>query len=347
MTKEMRSMPRRMRSRLLLAAAAPLAMVAATAWPGSTAEASAPGLPAHYHLVNLGGLSPGATGAAMAINDRGEVVGYSTSMSGYTHPFLWRHGVMTDLGALEPGSVEYGVAIDINNRGEVIGSGDVYGGTAMHAFLWRDGVMRDLGTLGGRQSSAIAINDRGQVLGVSDTGSGTYWHAFLWEDGRMRDLGVTSVAGLNNRGDVIGGADHAYLLRQGVRLDLGTLPGGTFSEAHAINNLGWVTGDADTAARPQTRSGFLWRNGTMSLLPALPGSTYETATTLNDRGQVLGSNELPDGTHWVVWQNAAVVDLTARGVPPATGLLRDINRSAQIVGSYYFTYGNPGPALFR
>jgi probable HAF family extracellular repeat protein len=69
----------------------------------------------------------------------------------------------------------------------------------------------DLGTLSGEAGASIAnaINDRGQVVGSSSTASGE-GHAFFWERGSM--------------------------------VDMGTLPGGTSSDALAINRRGQVAG---------------------------------------------------------------------------------------------------------
>jgi probable HAF family extracellular repeat protein len=172
----------------------------------------------------------------------------------------------------------------------------------------------------------------------------------------MRDLGVNAVADLNNRGDIVGSTGfpsgyHGYLMRRSALTDLGTLSGGTFSEAHAINNNGWIAGDADTAANPGTRGAFLWRNGTMHALPGPTGSTYSTVTTLNDRGQVLGQSIVADQLRAVLWQDGTVIDLSTRGIRSggmehSAGALRDINRFGRIAGAYYFTYGQPGPAIF-
>jgi probable HAF family extracellular repeat protein len=77
-----------------------------------------------HDLGTLGGNSSSASG----INDRGQIVGFSTTASGDFHAFLYENGVMTDLGTL-PGS-NFSVANGINNRGDVVGAS---GG---HAVLW-------------------------------------------------------------------------------------------------------------------------------------------------------------------------------------------------------------------
>jgi probable HAF family extracellular repeat protein len=138
--------------------------------------------------------SPGdPVGAALAVNDRGEVVGWSGTCapgSGphetFLHALLWNDGTMIDLGSL--GGKRNVVAADINNRGEVIGYSNLANDVSHHAFLWHAGVMRDLGTLAGDSSSeASDINDLGQVVGASldETGNS---RAFLWQHGAITDL---------------------------------------------------------------------------------------------------------------------------------------------------------------
>ncbi|HKT00810.1 MAG TPA: hypothetical protein VJT31_14870 [Rugosimonospora sp.] len=338
---------------MLLSAAVPLAMLGPLVRPGAASADPAAGVPRHYRVVNLGSLGGNGPGEAFALNDRGDVVGESPAPDGSIHPFLWRNGAMTDLGVLDPNH-PYGSAIDVNNAGEVVGSGDVANGTAIHAFLWRDGVLTDIGTLGGTFSGADAINDLGQITGMSTTADGAY-HAFVWQNGQMTDLGVSNVTDINDHGQLVGSTNfptgyHGYLMENQQITDLGALPGGVYSEAHAINNRGWIVGDSDSAGHPGARGAYLWRNGTMRELPGLDG-TYSTATTINDRGQVLGQSIAGDELRPVLWQQGRVIDLTTRGITSGgvgegAGGLRDINNSDHIAGAYYFTFGMPQPALF-
>lgn len=174
--------------------------------------------------------------AAMAINDLGQVVGYSTTKSGDQHAFIWQDGVMRDLGTLGGRSSS---ALAINDLGQVVGSSwindrdqvfedyTIRSGDS-HAFIWQDGVMTDLGTLGGSDSWAYDINDRGQVVGHSEAKS-ELSHAFIWQDGTMTDLGTLTATGtsyahaVNDLGQVLGDWDgyRAFLWQDGVWTDLG------------------------------------------------------------------------------------------------------------------------------
>jgi probable HAF family extracellular repeat protein len=73
---------------------------------------------------------------AQGINDRGAVVGQAEIAGGSLRAFVWRDGVMTDLGVLEPGGMNGSRANDLNGRGWIVGGSDVAGGD-FHAVLWR------------------------------------------------------------------------------------------------------------------------------------------------------------------------------------------------------------------
>ena len=144
-------------------------------------------------LTDLGTLG-GQSSAAMAINDFGLVVGYST-LPGETatHAFLYGGGVMNDLGTLA-GSFSYALAV--NNAGQVVGystaavsstdaDGNVTTVTRLHAFLHTGGVMYDLNDLVDPTSAeftvltnAKGINDRGLIVGYGTKADGMT-HAFL------------------------------------------------------------------------------------------------------------------------------------------------------------------------
>jgi probable HAF family extracellular repeat protein len=137
-------------------------------------------------LIDLGTLG-GANGGAEWINAAGDVVGaanLSTPCPGcgqpqVYHAFLWRNGVMTDLGHVPGDRCSWGYGI--NAAGQVVGaSGHCHGG--VHAFLWRNGSIVDLNSLAApsalRMNYAYSINDRGEIAGTGVLANGSL-HAFL------------------------------------------------------------------------------------------------------------------------------------------------------------------------
>jgi len=137
-------------------------------------------------LHDLGTLG-GTVASASGINDRGQVVGFSTDASDQGHAVLWEAGRAIDLG------FENGIVQDINNRGQIIGNhlgvpppcdepGPCF--SIGVAFIWEAGTVTELGTIGGHGSYPWDINNRGQVVGVGRAASGDD-HAFLWDAGTM------------------------------------------------------------------------------------------------------------------------------------------------------------------
>src|SRR5262245_39285750 len=152
------------------------------------------------NMIDLGTLGGGSS-EAVAINDRGQVVGWYWASNYPTRSFLlipedadadgapdrWfrdangdgDNDLMIDLGTL--GGYVY--AADVNNAGQVVGRSQIAPtGPEEHAFLWQAGIMTDLGAPG-VHSEAHAINDAGQIAGTAGA------HIALWQGGVMYDLG--------------------------------------------------------------------------------------------------------------------------------------------------------------
>src|SRR5262249_2472563 len=99
-----------------------------------------------YSVTNLGTLPGGVISVATAINNAGDITGYSNSMGSTTHSaFLYRDGHMSSLGELPgyPG----GTGLGLNDADQVVGDGYTLDPIKHHAFLYSDGEMTDLGTL--------------------------------------------------------------------------------------------------------------------------------------------------------------------------------------------------------
>ena len=168
------------------------------------------------------------------VNNRGLVAGESTVTDTpfILHPYLYDHGVLTDLGTL---GGSFGLVGWINDAGDIVGGSSTPNDESFRATLWRKGVIHDLGTLDGDCfSQASAINARGQVVGVSySCPDGTIARAVLWDKGKIVDLSaavagtlslqLVAVDNINDQGEIAGrglppGCDdlfacgHAYLL---------------------------------------------------------------------------------------------------------------------------------------
>jgi probable HAF family extracellular repeat protein len=111
--------------------------------------------------------SPGGASIAVAINDAGQVVGYSRLAGGDQRAFVYAGGKMKNLGTLPGGTQSF--AYGNNKQGQVVGSSDAKEGP-LHAFIYNNGSMRDLNQMipsdsGWVLSEARAINEAGQIVG--------------------------------------------------------------------------------------------------------------------------------------------------------------------------------------
>ena len=159
-------------------------------------------------MVDLGHLGTGSS-YATAINDAGQVVGYSyTGHFSDSHAFSWTPtGGIVDIGTLGGASSE---PFAINSHGQVIGWSTTAAGVQA-AFSWTAaGGIVDLGNLGGAGGSqAMAVNNNGEVVGRSQTASGD-WDAFSWTAaGGMVDLGNLAgdwgkAVAINDAGQIVG-----------------------------------------------------------------------------------------------------------------------------------------------
>lgn len=180
--------------------------------------------PRNDQIQELPPLPGDTSGAATAINDKGQVVGISgtcdQAVGRFTaaHAVLWENGTVTDIGNL--GGVAWNTPMAINQQGDIVGFSNVSaadGGVLNEqAFLWtrRDGV-RPLRPLPGHVTSqATGINERRQVVGSSCPAAGVC-SAVLWQDTVITDLNTVapgypihleSAQDVNDRGQITGRA---------------------------------------------------------------------------------------------------------------------------------------------
>ena len=150
-------------------------------------------------LGTLGGPDAGIVGSFkgnVEMNERGQVVACSFTNSTINpvtgtptvDPFLWdEEQGMIDLGTLGGTS---GCAINLNNRGQVVGYSNMAGDLTHHPFLWERGKIRDLGTLGGSFGFANWISEAGEIVGLASVPGDQAFFAFLWKEGVLTNLGA-------------------------------------------------------------------------------------------------------------------------------------------------------------
>lgn len=260
---------------------------------------------------------PGLSGGPQGINERGQVVGPMLApVNGMwgLHAFVYAAGELVLLPDIEPGV--WGWAIDINNRGTVVGfamkfESDIPGVHYLPLW-WEDGAVQQLPALDlwpGQRAAGMtaAVNEAGQIAGNSGG-----WYAVESDPPTLVPL------------------VHATLWEHGQPLDLGTLEDtDTGSSATDINNAGVVVGSSGTSWILQPGRPFVWtKQSGMAALPMPAGYVSGLPQGINNNGQIVGiisvledlytgnPSENGDGpvapmNRAVLWQDGQCIDLNA------------------------------------
>ncbi len=272
--------------------------------------------------MNLGAASGYDTSFGYAINNSGQVVGYSEiTATGHRSATLWDNGRITDLGA-DLGAVGSSVARDINNLGQVVGSASFFGAFS-EGFLWDSTGGGAVGTLG-MGGSNLGINNNGVMVGHSfffgdpDTASiampddrGGYLTADLGPAG----FNFSIATAINDNGMSVGhtnfgtdGAWQAAIFTTDLMGPptpptlLGSLDGLNTSEANDVNDHGMIVGYSwDGTHSGLDSRAWAWTQGTMYDLNNLLDedsmfSLLIEATGVNNNGDIVGYGQLHDGS---------------------------------------------------
>jgi uncharacterized membrane protein len=217
--------------------------------------------------IDLGTLTGGHYSEATGINTAGDIVGNSDDASWAGHATLWKAPGHVPV-ALQTLGGTFSVAYGINDRGDIVGFIRDATTFAFRPTLWAAPgyVPVDLGTLGGTYGAAYSINAAGDIVGSSGTAGDLAKHATLWSSGAAAppvstcrsSLSLRSLSSLRSDGRrlssapvtpaAVAAAPLSAPTGARVTVDLGTLPGGGWSQATSINALGQIVGLGENAA---------------------------------------------------------------------------------------------------
>jgi probable HAF family extracellular repeat protein len=253
--------------------------------------------PAGGAAYELPPLSGGALSQAFAINAAGDVVGISDDAAWLTQATLWPASARKTPVALKSiGGTGRSVAFGINDNGDIVGESQTAAG-AVHATLWpaagRASPGLDLGVLlGGNFSGAAGINAAGDIVGYSGV-AGDLRHATVWpasaaagtpapssgcnrlspnsrrSDSKSRDNDSRSDKKKRGKGPPMPLASY-FAAARALPVDLGTLAGGSSSEAKGINASGLIVGFGDNGFQTRTMS---WKWSSSVVVPPTPTPT--------------------------------------------------------------------------
>jgi uncharacterized membrane protein len=141
------------------------------------------------------------------------------------------------------------------------------------------------------------------------------------------------VAGMNDKGEVVGGRDfRAFLWRDGQFADLPPPLDGELSGADGINDHSDIVGGY-VDEQFQSHAVFLRRNGKVTEIPALPGGQTPALLDINNRREILGGSfSSASGFQHFIWQRGQVT-LLERLPNDEIRLAATINDRGAAVGS--------------
>jgi probable HAF family extracellular repeat protein len=176
----------------------------------------------------------------------------------------------------------------------------------------------------------------------------------------LESPGLAVASGVNTHRQVVGRANvpsgemHAVLWDGAEMVDLGTIPGGNYSEAFDVNDRGQVVGwsmldQTNCIAFDGCWHAFLWENGTITDLLGLEPDFQSYAYSINNSGQIVGISATQNypiiDYRPVLWHNGSLVDL---GKPEGAtdGLANGVNASGAAAGYAHLPDGRNVPMVW-
>jgi len=171
--------------------------------------------------------------------------------------------------------------------------------------------IRDLGSLRHGSARVHDINSQGDVVGASGHPHGADTHASLWSRRfGTHDLGTLSggdysaAFAVNDAGQVVGISNTAT----GVHAFLWTPSAGMQDLAAGEDSIAYGINATGTIAGSLGAQAAVWNNGTPTPLGTLGGPTSE-AHDINDKGDVVGISDSPDGPRAFLWSGGKMQNL--------------------------------------
>jgi len=248
----------------------------------------------------LAGLAGGDDTTVFGLNDSGGLVGASnigTAVRGFVGT---RGGGVRELPPLSGDNAS--TAFALNNTRHAVGFSS--GANGEKAVIWDANAAPSVLPRfeGARSSRATAISSRGDVVGVARVASGAI--PVIWPSGQLaRQLPLLAghvsgeASSVNSSGDAVGFSAQSSGKRRatawsasGEAVDIGTLPGGDFSQALDINNQGDIVGSSNSGIGLRA---FLWTRGggMVDLNTLIPASDFvlTKAVGINNAGVIMAS----------------------------------------------------------
>lgn len=252
-----------------------------------------------YELVDLGARQSDNQSGASAINNAGEVVGYSARPDGRGIPVRFTDGRAERLVPRDALTYRSGSAAAISDAGHVTGWLFLHNGRSP-VYLTHGGVTTLYDPPDGHSAQAHGVNSSGLVVG---------WHypqqtyrAVTLQDGQWQDLPVPQPE--------------------------------LASFAYAVNDAGQVAGHLGRQIDGvETRLGALWQDGALKETFGLPGSPYTLALAINRLGWVTGHSQVGRYLHQVhayIHRDGVTIDLETHHGARSYGYA--INASGEVVG---------------